>query len=103
MRLPRKSQPRTVGQGASEPVRDPAASSVCDAKVPGGRRPFDVLTESRHVDGINLQGLSVRRLAVAIEFNASKGATLGVEWELQLIDAESMHLRQDAREVLAAL
>jgi carboxylate-amine ligase len=42
-------------------------------------------------------------LAVAIEFNASKGATLGVEWELQLVDAETMRLRQDAREVLAAL
>jgi glutamate---cysteine ligase / carboxylate-amine ligase len=42
-------------------------------------------------------------LAVAIEFNASRGATLGVEWELQLIDAETMRLRQDAREVLAAL
>jgi carboxylate-amine ligase len=40
---------------------------------------------------------------VAIDFNASRGATLGVEWELQLIDAETMHLRQDAREVLAAL
>jgi glutamate---cysteine ligase / carboxylate-amine ligase len=42
-------------------------------------------------------------LAVAIEFNASRGATLGVEWELQLIDAETMRLRQDAREVLSAL
>jgi carboxylate-amine ligase len=42
-------------------------------------------------------------LAVAIEFNASRGATLGVEWELQLVDAETMRLRQDAREVLAAL
>jgi glutamate---cysteine ligase / carboxylate-amine ligase len=42
-------------------------------------------------------------LVVAIEFNASSGATLGVEWELQLVDAESMRLRQDAREVLAAL
>ncbi len=40
---------------------------------------------------------------MAIEFNASRGATLGVEWELQLIDAESKRLRQDAREVLAAL
>jgi carboxylate-amine ligase len=40
---------------------------------------------------------------LAIEFNASRGATLGVEWELQLIDAENLHLRQDAREVLAAL
>jgi glutamate---cysteine ligase / carboxylate-amine ligase len=42
-------------------------------------------------------------LAVAIDFNASRGATLGVEWELQLIDTETKHLRQDAREVLAAL
>jgi glutamate---cysteine ligase / carboxylate-amine ligase len=42
-------------------------------------------------------------LAVAIEFNASRGATLGVEWELQLIDAGTKRLRQDAREVLAAL
>jgi len=40
---------------------------------------------------------------VAIDFNPSRGATLGVEWELQLIDTETMHLRQDAREVLAAL
>jgi carboxylate-amine ligase len=40
---------------------------------------------------------------VAIEFNSSRGATLGIEWELQLIDAESNQLRQDAREVLAAL
>ncbi len=40
---------------------------------------------------------------MAIEFNASRGATLGVEWELQLIDAGTHRLRQDAREVLAAL
>jgi glutamate---cysteine ligase / carboxylate-amine ligase len=40
---------------------------------------------------------------VAIEFNASRGATLGVEWELQLVDAGTKRLRQDAREVLAAL
>jgi carboxylate-amine ligase len=40
---------------------------------------------------------------VAITFNASRGATLGVEWELQLIDAQTKHLRQDAHEVLAAL
>ncbi|GAA2085774.1 glutamate--cysteine ligase [Actinomadura alba] len=40
---------------------------------------------------------------MAIDFNASRGATLGVEWELQLIDTETKHLRQDAREVLAAL
>jgi carboxylate-amine ligase len=42
-------------------------------------------------------------LVVAIEFNASRGATLGIEWELQLVDARTMRLRQDAREVLAAL
>jgi carboxylate-amine ligase len=42
-------------------------------------------------------------LAVAIEFNASRGATLGVEWELQLVDADTKRLRQDAREVLSAL
>lgn len=40
---------------------------------------------------------------MAIEFNPSRGPTLGVEWELQLVDAETRHLRQDAREVLAAL
>ncbi len=40
---------------------------------------------------------------MAIDFNASNGATLGVEWEIQLVDAETRHLRQDAREVLAAL
>jgi carboxylate-amine ligase len=54
------------------------------------------------VSRIDLQGLC-SEVAVAIEFNASRGATLGVEWELQLVDAETMHLRQDAREVLAAL
>ncbi|MBO2439971.1 glutamate--cysteine ligase [Actinomadura nitritigenes] len=40
---------------------------------------------------------------MAIEFNASRGTTLGVEWEIQLVDAETRHLRQDARQVLAAL
>ncbi|GAA3981990.1 glutamate--cysteine ligase [Actinomadura viridis] len=40
---------------------------------------------------------------MAIDFKPSRGATLGVEWELQLVDAETRHLRQDAREVLAAL
>lgn len=40
---------------------------------------------------------------MAIEFNSSRGATLGIEWELQLIDAQSHQLRQDARDVLAAL
>jgi glutamate---cysteine ligase / carboxylate-amine ligase len=40
---------------------------------------------------------------VVIVWNASRGATLGVEWELQLIDAHTRLLRQDAREVLALL
>ncbi|MCD0453114.1 glutamate--cysteine ligase [Actinocorallia sp. API 0066] len=40
---------------------------------------------------------------MGIRFNPSRGATLGVEWELQLVDGESRHLRQDAGEVLAAL
>ena len=38
-----------------------------------------------------------------IDWNSSRGPTLGVEWELQLIDAHTRALRQDAREVLAAL
>ena len=40
---------------------------------------------------------------MAIWWNSSRGTTLGVEWELQLIDATSKLLRQDAREVIAAL
>jgi carboxylate-amine ligase len=40
---------------------------------------------------------------VAITWNASRGPTLGIEWELQLIDAQSRLLRQDADEVLATL
>ena len=40
---------------------------------------------------------------MAIRWNCSRGPTLGVEWELQLIDSGSKMLRQDAREVLAAL
>jgi glutamate---cysteine ligase / carboxylate-amine ligase len=40
---------------------------------------------------------------VAITWNASRGPTLGIEWELQLIDAQSRLLRQDADEVLAML
>jgi len=40
---------------------------------------------------------------VTISWNPSRGATLGIEWELQLIDCVSRMLRQDAREVLAAL
>jgi carboxylate-amine ligase len=38
-----------------------------------------------------------------IEWNPSKGPTLGVEWELQLIDAKTKALRQDAGKVLADL
>jgi glutamate---cysteine ligase / carboxylate-amine ligase len=40
---------------------------------------------------------------VVIDWNSSRGPTLGVEWELQLIDAHTRALRQDAREVLASL
>ncbi|MEV4457663.1 glutamate--cysteine ligase [Microbispora sp. NPDC004025] len=40
---------------------------------------------------------------MAIDFNPSRGATLGVEWELQLVDRHTRHLRQDAKEVLAAV
>jgi glutamate---cysteine ligase / carboxylate-amine ligase len=40
---------------------------------------------------------------VAISWNSSRGPTLGIEWELQLIDSLSRMLRQDAPEVLAAL
>jgi len=39
----------------------------------------------------------------AIPWTPSPGPTLGIEWELQLIDRRSRMLRQDAREVLAAL
>jgi carboxylate-amine ligase len=40
---------------------------------------------------------------MTIWWNPSRGATLGIEWELQLIDAASRLLRQDAREVITAL
>ncbi len=40
---------------------------------------------------------------MTIEFNSSKRATLGVEWELQLVDRDSGHLRQEAQEVLGEL
>lgn len=40
---------------------------------------------------------------MAISWNPSRGATIGVEWELQLVDTTTRMLRQDAREVLAAL
>jgi glutamate---cysteine ligase / carboxylate-amine ligase len=39
----------------------------------------------------------------AIAWNPSRGPTLGIEWELQLIDRRTRMLRQDAREVLNAL
>jgi carboxylate-amine ligase len=40
---------------------------------------------------------------VGIWWNPSRGPTLGIEWELQLIDSGSKLLRQDSREVIAAL
>jgi glutamate---cysteine ligase / carboxylate-amine ligase len=48
-------------------------------------------------------GMRARRSAVAISWNPSRGPTLGIEWELQLIDAQTRLLRQDADMVLAAL
>ena len=38
-----------------------------------------------------------------MEWNPSRGATLGVEWEVQLIDQETRMLRQDAGKLLAGL
>jgi glutamate---cysteine ligase / carboxylate-amine ligase len=43
------------------------------------------------------------RITVAITWNPSRGASLGIEWELQLIDSRTKLLRQDARDVLAEL
>ncbi|HEX9543122.1 MAG TPA: glutamate--cysteine ligase [Streptosporangiaceae bacterium] len=40
---------------------------------------------------------------MGIWWNPSPGPTLGIEWELQLIDSGSKLLRQDAREVISAL
>jgi len=44
-----------------------------------------------------------RRSTVAISWNSSQGPTLGVEWELQLIDAQTRLLRQEADLVLSGL
>lgn len=40
---------------------------------------------------------------MAIDFNASDRTTLGVEWELQIVDVRTRHLRQEAQRVLADL
>jgi len=40
---------------------------------------------------------------MAIDWNPSHGPTLGVEWEVQLIDGETMDLRQEAGKVLGDL
>ena len=40
---------------------------------------------------------------MAIDWNPSSGPTLGIEWEVQLIDAQTRLLRQDAGAVLAGL
>ena len=40
---------------------------------------------------------------MAIAWTPSSGSTLGIEWEVQLIDAQTRLLRQDAGMVLAAL
>src|ERR1700730_14037066 len=40
---------------------------------------------------------------MAIEWNPSRGATLGVEWDLQLIDSEPRMPRQEAGKLLDEL
>ncbi|CAL9444664.1 Putative glutamate--cysteine ligase 2 [Nocardiopsis dassonvillei] len=40
---------------------------------------------------------------MGIAFNSSERATIGVEWELQLVDRRSRHLRQEAPKLLAEL
>ena len=40
---------------------------------------------------------------MAIEWNPSRGATLGVEWEVQLIDSSTKMLRQEAGKLLDEL
>src|ERR1700747_3059024 len=40
---------------------------------------------------------------MTIEWNPSAGPTLGVEWEVQLVHAQTRMLRQDAGTVLATL
>ncbi|WP_026126645.1 glutamate--cysteine ligase [Nocardiopsis xinjiangensis] len=40
---------------------------------------------------------------MAISFTSSERPTIGVEWELQLVDHKTRHLRQEAHELLAAL
>src|SRR5271170_2880729 len=40
---------------------------------------------------------------MAIEWNPSRGTTLGVEWEVQLIDSDTRMLRQEAGKLLADL
>lgn len=40
---------------------------------------------------------------MGIEFVPSRGPTIGVEWELQLVDVVTKHLRQEAHAVLGAL
>lgn len=40
---------------------------------------------------------------MAISFMSSERPTIGVEWELQLVDHKTRHLRQEAHELLTAL
>jgi carboxylate-amine ligase len=69
-------------------ARPPGERTVAPGRQAGQPRP------ARRNDGGK---------TVAIRWNPSRGPTLGIEWELQLIDARTKMLRQDAREVLAAL
>ena len=40
---------------------------------------------------------------MAIEWHPSRGTTLGVEWEVQLIDSETRMLRQEATKLLSEM
>ena len=40
---------------------------------------------------------------MGIAFNSSERSTIGVEWELQLVDERTRHLRQEAPKLLSEL
>ena len=61
---------------------------------------YGVSTSPEKSDRLTIPGPEA---AMVIEWNPSRGATLGVEWEVQLIDAETKMLRQEAGKLLAEL
>jgi glutamate---cysteine ligase / carboxylate-amine ligase len=61
---------------------------------------FGVSTGPEKSDRLTIPGSEVD---LVIEWNPSRGATLGVEWEVQLVDAETRMLRQEAGKLLAEL